>query len=302
MKLTHVLLSVLSIILLTASCSPQEKEKDKSWKADHVVFIGFDGWGSYSVNKAEMPNVKKLMKDGAYTLKKRSVLPSSSAVNWASIFMGAGPELHGFTTCCCSAPELTPREVTHYGIFPSIWGLFRDANPDKEMGYIYEWDGMKYIAEMQAMNKEENPADGAAVTMASVQYIKQAKPDFVGIIFAEPDYVGHGAGHDTPEYYEKLKVLDGYVGEIIQAVTDAGMLDNTIFIVTSDHGGIDKGHGGKTMEEMETPFIISGKGIKQGYEITESMMQYDVASTMADIFRLEQPQVWIGRPVKSVFK
>ena len=58
------------------------------WKAKHVVLIGLDGWGAYSVEKAEMPTVKKLMADGSYTLKKRSVLPSSSAVNWASMFMG----------------------------------------------------------------------------------------------------------------------------------------------------------------------------------------------------------------------
>ena len=37
------------------------------------------------------------MEDGSYTLKKRSALPSSSAINWASMFMGAGPELHGYT-------------------------------------------------------------------------------------------------------------------------------------------------------------------------------------------------------------
>jgi len=64
-------------------------------KAKHVILIGLDGWGSYSVEKADMPVVGKLMEEGAYTLKKRAVLPSSSAVNWASMFMGACPELHG---------------------------------------------------------------------------------------------------------------------------------------------------------------------------------------------------------------
>ena len=116
------------------------------------------------------------------------------------------------------------------------------------------------------------------------------------------DGVGHGDGHDTPAYYTKLKELDGYIGEIVKAVADAGMLDETIFIVTADHGGINKGHGGKTMQEMETPFIISGKNVKKGYEFTESMMQFDVASTIAYIFNLKQPQVWIGRPMKQVFK
>lgn len=80
------------------------------------------------------------------------------------------------------------------------------------------------------------------------------------------------------------------------------MLDKTIFIVTADHGGIGKGHGGKTMQEMQTPFIISGKGIKKGVKITQSTMVFDTASTIAYIFKLNQPQVWIGRPIKQAFK
>ena len=31
------------------------------WKAKHVVFIGLDGWGAYSMEKANMPTVKQLM-------------------------------------------------------------------------------------------------------------------------------------------------------------------------------------------------------------------------------------------------
>ena len=58
----------------------------------------FRGLSSYSLNNgAEMPQFRSMMQDGCYTLENRSVLPSSSAVNWASMFMGAGPELHGYT-------------------------------------------------------------------------------------------------------------------------------------------------------------------------------------------------------------
>lgn len=280
------------------------------WKAKHVVLIALDGWGAYSVEKADMPNVKQLMADGSYTLEKRSVLPSSSAVNWASMFMGAGPEVHGFTEWGSRKPELPSREISHYGMFPTIWGVFRDANPKAEIGYFYEWDGMAYVAELAAMNKQMNVTgkddpSGKADKATAVQgaaYIKAAHPNFVGVIIAEPDYVGHGAGHDTKEYYAKLKELDGYIGLVMSAVKEAGMWDDTIFILTADHGGINKGHGGKTMQEMQTPFIICGKNIKKGHKITESMMQFDVASTIAHIFGLKQPQVWIGRPVMSVFK
>ena len=83
---------------------------------------------------------------------------------------------------------------------------------------------------------------------------------------------------------------------------EAGIYENSIIIVTADHGGINKGHGGKTMEEMETPFIIAGKNIKKGGAFEESMMQFDCASTIASVFNLEQPQVWIGRPMTQVFE
>lgn len=275
------------------------------WRANHVVLIGLDGWGAYSVEKADMPVVKKLMEDGSYTLKKRSVLPSSSAVNWASMFMGAGPELHGYTEWGSQTPELPSRIVDEDGIFPTVFGLLHRAAPKAEIGCIYEWDGIRYVVDTLALTYDKHVAQASkepeATARYAAEYIKRAKPNLVGVIFDNPDHVGHADGHDTPAYYEVLTKLDGYIGQIVQAVKEAGILDDTVFIITADHGGINKGHGGKTMEEMETAFIISGKNVKKGYNFTESMMQFDVAPTIGWIFNLQQPQVWIGRPMKQVF-
>lgn len=58
-------------------------------KVKRVVLIGCDGFGAYAVPDAKMPNVKKLMESGSYSLNARCVLPSSSAVNWASMLMGS---------------------------------------------------------------------------------------------------------------------------------------------------------------------------------------------------------------------
>lgn len=300
MKTGKILLA-LAFILLCANVSNAAK-----WKAKHVVMIGLDGWGAYSVEKANMPNVKKLMADGSYTLKKRSVLPSSSAVNWASMYMGAGPELHGYTDWGSQTPELPSRVVDEDGIFPTVFGLLHRAAPKAEIGCIYEWGGIRYVVDTLALNYEKHVTEASKEPQATVRYavdyIKKAKPTLVNIVWDEPDHVGHADGHDTPAYYAKLAELDGYIGQVIEAVKEAGMLDETIFIVTADHGGIEKGHGGKTMQEMETAFIISGKGIKKGYNFEESMMQFDVASTIAYMFGLKQPQVWIGRPMVQVFK
>lgn len=78
----------------------------------HVILIGYDGLSSDCIREgADMPVLRKMMREGAYTLERRSVLPSVSACNWASMFMGAGPELHGYTEWGSRVPELPSRVV-----------------------------------------------------------------------------------------------------------------------------------------------------------------------------------------------
>lgn len=294
----------LFILLLSVGCFTTIYAAKN--KAKHVIYIGLDGWGAYSLPKANMPTVKKFMENGCYTLQKRTVLPSSSAVNWASMFMGAGPELHGYTEWGSRTPELPSRVIIKNNIFPTIFQLYRDADPQAEIGVLYEWDGIKYLVDTLSLNYHAMAPDyikyPETLCEMTEKYISEKKPNLLAVCFDNPDHVGHADGHDTPAYYKTLEELDGYIDRIVKAVEKAGMINETIFIITADHGGIGKGHGGKTMQEMETPFIISGKNIKKGGDIKESIMQYDVASTIAYIFNLKQPQVWIGRPMKQVFK
>lgn len=297
MKKISYLVLLMATVLLT-SCHTQRK-------AEHVFIVGLDGWGAYSMEKADMPHVKSLMESGSYTLKKRSVLPSSSAINWAAMFMGVGPELHGYTQWGSQTPELPSRVLNEHGIFPTIFSELRKAAPNAEIGVLYEWDGIKHLVDTLALSHYAQAPDyehhPTALCDMACEYIKEKKPVLSAICFDNPDHVGHADGHDTQAYYDKLKELDGYVGRILDAIKEAGIYDRSVIILTSDHGGIGKGHGGKTMSEMETPFIIAGKGIRKGGAFEESMMQFDCASTVAAIFGLKQPQVWIGRPM-PVFK
>ncbi len=278
----------------------------KKWRAKHVVLIALDGWGAYSVPKGDIPHIKSVMEQGSYTLHKRSVFPSASAINWASMFMGVGTELHGYTKWGSKTPEIPSRVVNEHNISPTIFSILREQCPEAEIGVLHEWEGIKYLVDTlalshrgQAPSYDDYPE--ALCEMAET-YIKEKKPALTAVCFDQLDHAGHKAGHDTEGYYACLHTMDSYVGRILQAVKDAGMWEDTVIMITADHGGIDKGHGGITMEEVEIPFIIAGKGIKQSGEFQESMMQFDTASTIAYVFRLEQPQVWIGRPMKQVFK
>lgn len=275
-----------------------------SWAATpkHVIFIGLDGWGGYSMPRAEMPAVKQLMDRGAWTIKKRAVLPSSSAINWASIFMGVGTEGHGYTEWGSRTPEIPSIALSENGIFPTIFTIIRNQKPEAETGLLYEWPGIAYLTDTLSTSYHENipvgaDDDSSLITARAAQYIKEAKPLFFAMTYDNPDHVGHAIGHDTQEYYDILAYLDTQIAQVIQATKDAGIYDDTVFIISSDHGGIDKGHGGKTLQEMETPLIMAGPGIRQIGELKSAVMQFDIAPTIAALLGIDTPQPWTGRPI-----
>ena len=306
-QILFICCAVIACCLGACIQTPQEAPQKEKNLPKHVILIGFDGLSAHCLNNgADMPTFRKMMAEGASTLENRSILPSSSACNWASMFMGAGPELHGYTEWGSRTPELPSRVVNGDNRFPNIFGLYRDKSPDAEIGYIFGWEGMNYLVDTLAINYRrlvpmtvENPE---GLTSVAAQYIKEKKPNFGAVIFDEPDGTGHGKGWSSPEYFSMVNHLDSCLAEVVNAVQEAGIMDETVIILSADHGGIETGHGGKTMNEMQTPIVIYGKNVKKGFKIPESTMVYDIAGTIAYLLDVQQPQVWIARPILSAFE
>lgn len=271
-------------------------------KAKHVILIGFDGLGSYAIPKANMPNLKKLMKSGSSSLEARTVLPSSSAVNWASMLMGAGPTAHGFTEWGSKIPEIPPYEMTKYGVFPSIFSVIRDQMPQAKTAVIYTWEGIGYLVEKDAIDEVFHSEKEDLCIAKAIDVINEGETTFMFLHLSEPDGLGHNIGHDTPEYYKELEKVDGKIGQLVKAISDAGVLDDTIIIISADHGGVDKGHGGKSLSEIYIPWVISGPGVKVNHPIKDLIMTYDTGATIAWILDLDMPQSWRGKPVGDSFK
>ncbi|MEG0725462.1 MAG: alkaline phosphatase [Mucinivorans sp.] len=269
----------------------------------NVVLIGADGFGAFMLrdHADKLPNLSALMARGSSTLEMRSVLPSSSAVNWASILMGAGPELHGYTEWGSKTPDLPSRVTTSRGTFPCVMNLTRAKYPKCEIGAFYGWDGIGYLFDTVAVNVGYLSPDDDQTSAKACEYLSAKHPKLAFFYLAEPDHTGHTKGWGSTEYIDMCQKIDRHVGQIIDGIRQAGMEKNTIVIFIADHGGKGTGHGGKTMKEMQVPYIVAGPGVRGGYTIPESMMVYDNAALIAHILNLDVPQVWIGRPAMSIF-
>ncbi len=283
------------------SCSSKKEETPRG--IEHVVVIGIDGMSPNGIQKANTPTLDSMIRNGAATMHARSVLPSSSSPNWASMIMGADTEQHGVTSNGWEKfdHQLPPVVVTENGTFPTIFTLFKDQQPEAHVGAIYDWDGFGRLFEKSDVDFDIDGDHEDQTTEEAVNYIKEHTPKFTFVHLDHVDHAGHAQGHGTPDYYQAVEKADSLIAEIVNATKDAGVFEKTMFIVSADHGGLGFGHGGESLAEMEIPFILYGAGIKKGYKIEETVYQYDNAATVAYALGLQTPQAWIGRPVKGAF-
>jgi predicted AlkP superfamily pyrophosphatase or phosphodiesterase len=265
-----------------------------------VLFIGADGLSASVVrNGLEAPNLRALMARGAWTLSARSILPSSSACNWASIFQSSGPELNGYIDWNTRTPAVPPAAIGANGRFPDIFSCFRAARPDAEIGYAYEWIGMPYVVDTNACSFARI---GGCCDSAVFDYVRTAKPDLMVVVFGDPDGTGHKFGWESKEYREAAARFDGFLGQWLDVYKDAGLLDETVVVVTSDHGGKGKRHGGATLAEMERPLVFVGPGIRRNHEIQTVNATYDVGATIARLLGFRPPRVWTGRFIDEIME
>ena len=295
------LLYVCAIYFLVA-CQTQKKE---SYPAgiEHVVVIGVDGMSPDGIRNATTPVMDSMIADGAIKWNVRTVLTTASSQNWASMIMGAGPEQHGIINNDWERDDhtLPPIVAGSEGIFPSIFGIIREQKPDAEIGAVYHWSGFGRLFEKQAVNYDKRFSTEDSTATDFINYIKTKKPTFGFMHLDHVDHAGHHDGHGTPLYYAAVAKADSLIGEVLKGIKEAGIDESTLVIITSDHGGMGKGHGGPTPEEGEIAMILHGKDIKKGYKIQQQVYTYDLAATIAFAFNLTPPYAWIGRPIKAAF-
>ncbi len=300
-KNTAIIIAAIFALLL-ASCAKSTNDLVK--KYDHVIVLGFDGMSPQGLKDAKTPNFDRLIAGGASSMHVRSVLPTSSGPNWSAMIMGAGPEQTGVTSNSWKSGSHTLPAVVkdEKSFFPTIFHVIKKQMPTAEIGAIYHWGGFKELFNHKDVSYNVSPASEVKTADVVADYIVKKKPDMLFVQFDHVDGAGHRYGHLTQGYYESIELADSLLGNILNAIEKAGIWDNTLIICSADHGGIGYGHGGETLEEMETPIIFHGKGIKKNHKIKVPVYMYDNPATVAYALGLKTPYAWIGRPVKDAFE
>ena len=261
----------------------------------HVVILGVDGGGAFFKN-ASTPNCDAIFSGGAFTYNAQAQKPTISAQNWGAILHGVLPEFHGLTNAIVAS-----RPYPVDSPFPSIFRIVREAWPDAALASFCVWNPVNYGIIENNLGIVEDTGSDAEVTQKTVDYLDKNTPTLLFVHYDLADAAGHGHGYGSTEHLQSLATADGYIGRIYDKLKDRGLLDDTLFIVCTDHGGTPAGsHGGDTQAELDVFMGVAGKTV-DGETGIQNAENRDVAAIAAYALGQEFPETWTGHVPTGVF-
>ncbi len=230
-----------------------------------VCMIGIDGMGAFN-QKTATPVMDELFKNGATTYTALSSRPTISGECWTSMLTGAIPAVHGLSNACMHPID---------GL-PTIFGILRAAMPDAESAAFTDWSPIanQIISPVGGASHLDTGADDA-LTDRICAYLDEKDPTLLFIQFDSVDGAGHTHGYGFPGHLERITHVDGLVGKILDKYKEHGYFDDTLFIITADHGGTpQRGHGGWSVAEREVFLGVAGKTVQHGTIGTVSLRDF----------------------------
>jgi len=137
---------------------------------------------------------------------------------------------------------------------------------------------------------------------AAAGYIRAGPPE---IFFLHLDFVdgaGHSHGYGTREYIEQITATDALVGHVLDAIRDAGVFEESLIVLLSDHGGEGTSHGSDHPDCMTIFWGCRGPGVRQGIELNGEVHIMDTAAVVAEAMGLAAPKGWDAKIPEGIFE
>ena len=256
-----------------------------------ALIISIDGFIPDTIELTPMRNLQALMQESAYSLVAQTIYPSSTLPAHSSMLTGLCPDKHGVDW-----NDYRPNKG--YANGTDLFDLAHAAGLRTVM--VVGKEKLRQVTEPESTDVFEFINDRDVVIAARVAELIPQGFGLMFVHFPTPDWMGHVYGWLSPEQYSVLFRADEALQTILDALQAAGMREDTLIIVTADHGGHGTTHGSSRLEDMTIPWIMAGPGVKHMVLFTD-VNTTDTAATVAWALGLPLQPEWDGRPVLEAF-
>ncbi len=273
-------------------------ERVRGYLTDHVVVISIDGLRPDAIDRFGAGTLRRLMREGSYTLQARTILPSKTLPSHTSMLTGVEPEDHGITW--------NTDETDTHGVVesPTIFSMARERG--FSTAAFFSKTKFHHLEVPRSLDHVQSPQTGKwtySHTLDNVEeYLEEGSdPNLMFVHIGEPDYAGHLFGWMSGRYGDAVRTADRAVAAVLRDADEAFGEGEYTVIVTADHGGHGMNHGSADPRDVTIPWIAWGKGVQGGTELPAGIRTMDTAATALWLLGVQFPADGDGRPVVPAF-
>lgn len=227
-------------------------------KKNKVIILGIDGCRPDALMAANTPNIDQLTLNATYSMDALNDGITISGPSWSSILTGVWENKHRVYDNSFNG--------SNFSQYPHFFKYIKEYNPNLHTVSICQWAPINDQIAKEHADIIINTRNGTSyVEEAVVEYLKSKNPDAIFVQFDDVDGAGHAYGYskDSEKYLESIEIVDKAIGNIYSVIKQRKEFndENWLIIITTDHGGINFGHGGNTFEERNIFLICSGDWI-----------------------------------------
>jgi len=285
-----------SIILSASSGTLSAKEPLK------IVLFMIDGMHWEAPRKLNMPVLSSLMQEGTYIQKSYMIIPHHPTIGDYSKFNS------------CSFPNPMLHEGTIF-IRPDNKMLQEMVSPKFQTAFVvnttaYSSVGRGFSTCIMDNSLSDDQVVGQAIALLNDQDIRFMRvhlqtPGVKGVTIAmnsdDKPYARNIWGKGSP-YVSAIENADKLLGQFVDFLKKTGKWENTVLIVTSDHGQSNVGwHPMLDEDSWSTPLVFAGNGIAKGRKLSY-FEHTDLAPTIAWLLGVKAPNNdgGAGKVVKEI--
>jgi len=293
-SLATVLVSLLILALFVFVPAPTFAESEE---IEHIVLIVVDGVRPDVLLAARTPNIDNLVAEGSYTWNAITVSPSITIAAIPSIFTGATPEVHRIDNW-----KGRIRAETIVEVFEEVGLPCAIVGEDPILG--------RYSASYCTGYYSTAEPDKHFTTLA-IEWFIEHRPFFLAIYNPVPDSVGHMYGDQSDEYRWAIESADSQIGRIMDMLRELDVYEQTLIVITTDHGMTGRSHGAGLPTDMRIFSIFKGPGVKKSFEMENVGFTVhlgyvghriiDIAPTITALAGLRTPTDSEGRVILQIF-